>query len=346
MTMIFRSYGSVRLALVIALLAPLGGCSLTAQDQRKHMTAYFERATAFYEKSRVKVMGLNIGTVDRVRAEGDRIRVDFSVDAKVPLPDRLDASIVPLNLIGERNLVLSPAWQPGMAKARDGKVIQLDHTHVPVETDEALKAFTNLANALDPTKVKKALGGTAQAFDGNGQAFNQALEQGGRLTSDLAGQTDELLQVADNLHQVAGVVRGREQVIGQLINDFSTVTQMLASERRNLIELVQNVAVLIDQGNGLLKRYQGNLPYDLSVIARISLVVSGQSDRLSLLLKSLPEVSKTFINGWDPNKHALVLRFATDAFLRTWIRGLTKKDYVPCPLPPPNANCPWTGATQ
>jgi phospholipid/cholesterol/gamma-HCH transport system substrate-binding protein len=344
--MIIRLRRFVLIALSVALVAPLGGCSLVAHGQRKHMTAYFERATAFYEKSRVKVMGLDIGSVDRVRSDGDRIRVDFSVDANVPLPDRLDASIVPLNLIGERNIVLSPAWQPGMAKARDGKVIQLDHTHVPVETDEALKAFTNVANALDPTKVKKALGGAAQSFDGNGQAFNQALEQGGRLTSNIAGQTDELLKVAGNLHQVAGVVRGREQVIGQLVNDFSTVTQILASERQNLTQLVQNVAVLIDHGNGLLKRYQGNLPYDLSVIARIALVVNGQSQRLSLLLQSLPKVSRTFINGWDPKKHALVIRFATDAFLRTWIRGLTKKDYVPCPLPAPNSNCPWMGGAK
>ncbi|MCW2885679.1 MAG: phospholipid/cholesterol/gamma-HCH transport system substrate-binding protein [Streptosporangiaceae bacterium] len=344
--MISRLRTSGLIALTFTVVAPLGGCSLAPQDRPKHLTAYFERATAFYEKSRVKVMGLNVGSVDRVRAEGDRIRVDFSVDANVPLPDQLDASIVPLNLIGERNLVLSPAWQPGMPKARDGKVIQLDHTHVPVETDEALKAFTNVANALDPTKVKKALGGAAQAFDGNGQAFNQALEQGGRLTSNIAGQTDDLLKVADNLHQVAGVVRGREQVIGQLVNDFSSVTQILAAERQSLTQLVQNVAVLIDQGDGLLKRYQGNLPYDLSVIARISLVVNGQSDRLSLLLTSLPKVSKTFIHGWDPKKHALVLRFAADAFLRTWIRGLTKKDYVPCPLPPPNSNCPWMGGTK
>jgi hypothetical protein len=71
--------------------------------------------------------------------------------------------------------------------------------------------------------------------------------------------------------------------------------------------------------------------------------MQGQSERLAVLFESLPAVSETFINGYDPAKGSLVLRFPTDAFLRTWLRGLSGGLLDGCPLPPPNSNCPWEG---
>jgi hypothetical protein len=120
--------------------------------------------------------------VDRVRSMGDRIRVDFHIRGDIPIARGVRASIVPLNLVGERNLVPHPVWRPGMAKELGGMrheiVIPIERTHVPVETDTALEAFTKVAGALDPTKTRAALGKAARSVEGTGQDFNAALEQG------------------------------------------------------------------------------------------------------------------------------------------------------------------------
>lgn len=335
-------------ALVIAWLAvcsvgAMGGCSLLKADEKKHMTVDFARTTAFYEKSKVKVMGVDVGTVDKVKIMGDRIRVEFSVDGDVPIPKDVHAAIVPLNLVGERNLVLSPAWKPGMAQAEDGMRIPKERTTLPVETDEALKAFTNVANALDPTKVRNALGKTADSFKGNGQEFNSALEQSGRLTSNLASQDQELLQVARNLSTLAGTVRGREQTLGSMIGDFSTATRVLAAERRDLQELIAGLLQLTKQGGQILEKYQGQLPGDLAVLTRVALSFKGNSRQLTQFLQALPAVGDTYINAYDEKKHALVLRVHNDYLPRVWIKGLTGGQVNVCPLPPPNGNCPWEG---
>ncbi|MGH3242064.1 MAG: MlaD family protein, partial [Spirillospora sp.] len=204
------------ITLGLAIMAgSLGGCSITSSGDGgdgRTMVVYVPKARSFYPESKVKVMGADVGLVDKVENQGDRVKVTFHVRGDVPLPRGVQASIVPLNLIGERNLVLHPAWKPGQAK-ETSDVIPIERTHVPVEVDDALSSFTNLANALDPTKMRTALGTAAGTVNGNGREFNATLEQSARLVENVAGQDEELIEVARTLSRLAGVVRGREQVL-------------------------------------------------------------------------------------------------------------------------------------
>jgi virulence factor Mce-like protein len=283
-------------------------------------------------------MGADVGMVDRVRSMGDRVRVDFHVRGDVPIAAGVQAAIVPLNLIGERNLVLHPAWRPGMAK-ETGDVIPVGRTQVPVETDTALQAFTKVADALDPIKTRTALGKAARSVDGNGQEFNAALEQGARLTGNVAAQDKELLAVAQNLDRLAGVARGRDQVLAAMIRDFGTATQVLGSERQNIQELVGGVLELSQQGDRIIRKYQGQLPYDLAVLTRVALTLKGDAKQLGMLLKALPGIGGVLIQAYNPAIKSLRIRFPTDAFLRTWLMSLLNSNEVGCPLPPPNSNC-------
>ncbi|GAA3933585.1 MCE family protein [Actinomadura viridis] len=329
-------------ALLGLAVAAAGGCSALPGDEgRRTMTVEFTKARSFYPESKVKIMGADVGLVDRVENVGDRIRVTFHVREDVPLPRGVQASIVPLNLVGERNLVLHPAWKPGRPKETADR-IPIERTHVPVEVDDALSSFTNLANALDPTKMRTALGRTAGTIDGTGREFNATLEQSARLVENVAGQDKELVEVARNLQRLSGVVRGREQVLGQMIRNFGEATRVLGAERGELQELVRGLLDLTKNGDKLLKKYKGQLPHDLAVLTRFALVLKGNAKSLAQLLDALPGIGSALVGGYNPETKSLHLRFATDAFLRTWLKGLLNEDDVPCPLPPPNSNCPWT----
>lgn len=220
-------------------------------------------------------------------------------------------------------------------------VIPIERTHVPVEVDDALSSFTNLANALDPTKMQNALGTAADTVKGNGREFNATLEQSARLVENVAGQDKELIEVAQNLSRLAGVVRGREQILGTMIRDFGTASQVLSSERGELQQLISGILELAKNGDKLLQKYKGNLPYDLAVLTRTALILKGNARELAQLIRVLPGISDALIGGYNPKNKSLQIRFATDAFLRTWLKGLMNSDDVDCPLPAPNSNCPW-----
>lgn len=335
-----RPARAVAAALALALAAALGGCSIGSSGGERTMTVYVPKARSFYPQSKVLVMGVDVGRVDTVKQLDDKIKVTFHIGRDVPLPQGVQASIVPLNLVGERNLVLHPAWRPGEPK-ETSNVIPIERTTVPVEVDDALNSFTNLANALDPTKMQTALGKAADSVNGNGKEFNATLEQSARLVENVAGQDKDLIEVAQNLSRMAGVVRGREQVLGTMIQDFGQATQVLASERGDLQELIGAVLDLSKNGDKLLKRYKGQLPYDLAVLTRVALVLKGNTKQIAQLLNVLPGVSDALIGGYGKKDKSLHIRFATDAFVRTWLKGLMDSDEVACPLPAPNSNCPW-----
>ncbi|TDC62450.1 MCE family protein [Actinomadura sp. GC306] len=332
---------TVAAALGLALTASLGGCSLVpAASGDRTMVVYVPKARSFYPESKVKVMGADVGLVDTVENQGDKVKVTFHLDRDVPLPKGVHASIVPLNLIGERNLVLHPAWQPGQPK-ETADVIPLERTHVPVEVDDALSSFTNLANALDPTKMQSALGTAAETLDGTGRQFNATLEQSARLVENVAGQDKELIEVARNLDRLAGVVRGREEVLGSLIRDFGEASRVLSAERGELQQLIKAVLDLAKNGDRLLQKYKGQLPYDLAVLTRTALMLKGNTKQIAQLVGALPDVGDALLGGYHHDTKSLHIRFATDAFLRTWLKSLMNTDDVGCPLPPPNSNCPW-----
>ena len=331
----------IAVALGLALTASLGGCSLAPSGGgERTMVVYVPKARSFYPESKVKVMGADVGLVDKVENQGDKVKVTFHLDRDVPLPQGVQASIVPLNLIGERNLVLHPAWRPGQPK-ETANTIPIERTHVPVEVDDALSSFTNLANALDPTKMQSALGTAADTVRGNGKEFNATLEQSARLVENVAGQDQDLIEVAKNLDRLAGVVRGREQVLGSMIRDFGEASRVLSSERGELQQLVGGILELAENGDKLLQKYKGNLPYDLAVLTRAALVLKGNAKQVAQLLNVLPGIGDALIGGFNPKNKSLQIRFATDAFLRTWLKGLMDTDDVDCPLPEPNSNCPW-----
>lgn len=330
-------------AVTAAVALTLSSCSVLPRTASYRVTAYFTKAVSFYPGSRVQVMGVNVGKVDSVTPVNGQVRVIASIDKDVPLPATTTAAIVPLSLIGERTLTFTPPWRPGMPKLAEGSVLHQDRTRIPVEVNDALKSFGRLLDSFDPVKANVLLGNVAATLDGNGTAFNRTFQQTGRLVTDLAGQDQQLLKVAKNLNQVAGAVRGREKILGTLVESFADSSKMLADERKNIRTLIEAIADLARRGKVLIEAHQKTLPDDLVRIAQVALMIKGSSGSVSKFLQSLPDFSYQFVNSYEPKGRTLVARIVLNNFLRSYLTAILKEPWpsskVPCPLPPPYSNC-------
>ncbi|GAA3204191.1 MCE family protein [Actinocorallia longicatena] len=338
--------GLSAVAAAAAAVLTLSSCSVLpgmSGGSTYKVTAFFTKAVSFYPGSRVQVMGVNVGRVESVVTENGQVRVVASIESRVPLPDKVTAAIMPLSLIGERTLTFSPAWRPGEPRLAKNAVLPAERTRVPVEVNEALTSFGRLLDSFDPAKVNGLIGKAATSLNGNGTAFNQAFEQTARLVTQLSGQDEKLLAVAGNLNRLAGAVKGREKVLGSLIDDFSTATTMLAGERKNIQTLITAVADLARRGNVIIDTYDEKLPDDLVRMAQVALSLKVNAKSLGKLLNAIPGLSYQFVNAYDPKKHAINSRITLDHFVRSYLAAILKEprinSKVPCPLPPPYSNC-------
>lgn len=326
-------------ALVATATGALGLASCGSGSGGYEVTAQFSRAVALYEGADVLVMGIDVGEVQAIDIEAEGIRVVLSVDEDVPLPADATAAIVPNSLIGERTVVLGPAWREGDGRLEDGAHIPVERTVIPVEPDEALESVTELLQSLDPQSVRRLIDESAGALEGNGLRLNEALGELAQLIPYLAEQDDELLALASDVGVLADVIRARDTQVGKLLRDFATVSDALAQERQSLARFLGSLTSLTLQGEALLTAYRTELPKDMDTLASVALTVQANGDALRQLLLAFREFQVGTIEAYDPATGSIRARVYTSQTLLSPISeillalGLPPPESTPLPLP-------------
>ncbi|HVE95153.1 MAG TPA: MCE family protein [Acidimicrobiales bacterium] len=307
------------IAIVSAVAAAvLPGCA-TAQADSYEVTAFFPKTVALFPSSLVRVIGLPAGKVTGIEVAGASVRVRMRIPASVPIPADAQATIIPLSLIGERYVQLSPAWKEGVPRAKDGMVIPLERTSVPVEPDEALAALKEFLDALDPEATGSLVKNLAADLDGNGEGLNAALEGLGTLTQTFADKDEQLLNIIDHFDRLTGTLASRDQQLGRVLDAFAATTGALADERASLESLLGSLAALSRDGFDLVSEHRARLDKDLTVLNRTLRMVQANIVQVEQLLDSGPllvagpghDGRRGLLGAYDEKYHHLDLRSTT-----------------------------------
>jgi phospholipid/cholesterol/gamma-HCH transport system substrate-binding protein len=163
------------LLIVVAVVASAFTIADARNDER-YVTAYFDRAVQIFPGNSVRVLGVDIGRVTEVEVADDQsqVAVTFKIeDEDVKLPDDVEATLIPVSLLGERYVQLFPAYEGG--PTFDGDEITMDRTSVPVEQDELLRSLQDYFGELDPERVAKFVSNASDILRGNGEELNRLI---------------------------------------------------------------------------------------------------------------------------------------------------------------------------
>ena len=304
------------LAVVALASSGLVGCSGSGGGGGFRLTAYFDKAVSLYPQSSVKVLGLPAGRVTSIKVVDNKVRVQLRINDDVPVPADVRAMIVPLSLIGERYVQLFPAWTNGTPKARNGAVIPLERTSIPVEPDEALAAIKKLFDALDPDATGRLVKNLGEDLEGTGPDLNGTLKGLGELTAAVAEKDQELLNIIDHFDRFSATLVTREAALGKVMDGFAQATGLLADERRTIESLAKNLASVATTGLDLTSEHAAKLDRDLTVLTRTLQSVNVNIDAVRNLLDSAPllvggpnfDGTGGLAGAWDPVYHHLDLR--------------------------------------
>ena len=348
-----------RLSVVLAVLvagAGLMSCGFTGgrdgAESGYRLTAYFDRGVSLYRGGDVRVLGLPAGEIASVEVEGRRVKVEMRMKGDVPVPPDVQATIVPLSLIGERYVQLSPVWTSGSPRAEDGAVIPLERTSVPVEPDEALAALKDFLDALDPSATGRLVKNLADTLEGNGADLNRALEGVAELTSTLAEKDQELASIVDSFDDFSATLVTREQQLGRALDGFAITAAVLADERRDIERLVKGLAQVSVAGLDLVSEHRVRLDRDLQVLTRTLQSVDANLGAVRDLLSAAPiTVAGEDLDGkneglaaaHDPVYHRIDLRNTTSPVVADLLEaiGLTPGICLPAGVAcPPGVPAP------
>ena len=314
-----RRWRAAAAVLAVAVLgAGLAGSAPAAADTRE-VTAYFHSAVSLYPGGRVKVLGLDAGRLRKVEPQGDRVMVKIAMDGDVPLPEGVQATIVPTSLIGERYVQLFPAWTEGTPRAPAELVIPMERTSVPVEPDEALAALKRLLDALDPEATGRLVQNLAEDLDGQGQNLGSALSGLSRLTRTLADKDEQIAGIIDNLDRLTATLRTRESQLASVLDSFARTASLLAQERQQLQQLIRGLGSVSVDAFELIRSNRTALQDDLDTISRLLVSVSANLDSLDTLLAAPPVMvagkdldgrTEGLLAAYNPTYHVIDLRTA------------------------------------
>lgn len=273
------------LLVVLALFA--SACSLDRPGGGRSVEAVVVRSNNLFVGSDVRVLGMKVGRVSKLAADGVHVRVTMDLNPGVEVPADVRAEIQPTSLLGERFMALHPAYTGGPTWPED-RPIPLERTGVPAETDEVLASFENWLEGLNPETLAELVDVVADTVEGQGKGLNGLLDEGGDTIRVLADSSEDLMAAVTALADVSQTLSARDARLSRAIENWSAVVGVLGQESDQVVEGVGNLRRLVAELKPLLDEHVVPLSSDIRNLttalqtvdrnlARIGLTISGSA---------------------------------------------------------------------
>jgi phospholipid/cholesterol/gamma-HCH transport system substrate-binding protein len=313
-TALLRRHRTRSIALVLALaLAGVLAVAWWPRQDSVEITAYFPRTVGVYPGSDVRVLGVRVGEIREISPEGERVRVVLTVRADVPLPADAGAAIINSSVVSDRYLQLLPVYRDG-PRLRDGDVIPVERTAVPVELDRVYESLHTLSEALGPEganrdgSLSRLLGVSAENLDGQGEPLHH-------MVSDLSQAVTTL---ADGRHDLFGTVRGLQEFTAALAADdasvrafnesLAEVAAQFAGEREELGSAIGHLAVALTEVAGFVEEHQDAVTENVAGLAEVTRVLVEQRAALAEFMDVAPAGLSNLQNAYNPSAGTLDTR--------------------------------------
>ena len=314
----------VRAATVVLVVVLVAGIAVLFRNnvfRSTSITAYFTKAIAIYPGDNVEVAGVIVGHIDSIHPDGTRTRMTLSIDHDVPIPSQAKAVIVAQNLVAARYVELTPAYESGGGTTmRDGAVISLDRTAIPVEWDQIKDQLKRLATDLGPqdqtssTSVSRFINSTAAALAGNGDKFRQTLAELSKTARILADGGGDIVYIISNLETFVTALRDSNTQIVEFQNRFASLTSVLDESRSDLDAALTNLSSTLGDVQRFIAGSRNQTAEQIQRLANVTQNLVDHRTDLENLLHVAPNAIANGYNIYNPDSGSVTGTFVMSPF--------------------------------
>lgn len=265
-------------------------------DDRYDMTATFEDATGLRAGDPVRLSGVPVGQVDSVALEAGHAVVGFSVDSGVDIPVDSTVAVRARNIIGQRQLVLTPGSASRMYEDQDERVFDPADTEDAVELGSLVNELGPLLEAVDPEKLNELSRVLTETLSGNREPIRDITSDLSTVVADLASRRDTIAQLIDDYETIVGEVGRRDLQIQQLIDNIVLLSETFNASEDVLVDALETLPGFSDRLSALLQTNAGNLDSIVRDLALITDTVSANVDKVATFAETAPASLRDLIN--------------------------------------------------
>jgi len=296
---------------VVGLLVIAGAVTLLRPSaDMKMLTASFPRTVSIYEGSAVKVLGVQVGTVDTVEPAGTSVKVTMTYEDDVKVPANAKAVVIAPSVVGDRFVQLTPVYEEGPV-LEDGATLSLDSTAVPLELDQIYQSLDDLAVGLGPEGANKEgaltrlLQSTARNFGGQGEQFNVTIRNLSRFTSTLDSNKEALFSTAREVERFVKALADNDQTVRDFNDSLASASGLLEDERDDLSAALRNLSVAMRQVSSFVKENREALSSNIKGLVRVTDVLVKQRKALDQTLTYAPVALTNLFHTYNPQTGTL-----------------------------------------
>ena len=306
--------GVVALALATFLILNL---SVVSQFwAAKPYEADFAHASGLKNDDPVEISGMRVGSVDEVRINGTHVTVTFHTD-DVRLGNLTRAAIKTSSAVGERYLALSPAG-PGELRR-----VPLSRTSVPYDLTAALADVTKDTGDLDVKQLAAALDAISGTLSETPESFRDALTGVHKFATVVADRDEALGRLLADTSSVSDLLADRSSTIATLMEDGDDVLEELNDRRATIRTLLVSTRELSAQLTAALRENRAELRPALDQLNQVASVLNRHEKSLNFLIDSL--------GGYARNLGEAV---GGGPFFYGYVANLVPTNLIPLPIQP------------
>jgi phospholipid/cholesterol/gamma-HCH transport system substrate-binding protein len=253
----------------------------------------------------VRIAGVRVGQVTDIglsdAEEDPQAEVGFEVSTDVRLPAGVEATIKYRNLVGQRYISLTEGGGAGGQTLAAGDTIPVAQTKPALDLTVLFGGFQPLFQALDPDDVNRLSFELIQVFQGEGGTVQSLLAHVGSLTNSLADKDQVIGSVIDNLTTVVGTVAARDQQLSDLVVSLQQFVSGLTEDRQAIFDSLQTIDGLAATTSQFLSDARPPLAADITALGDLSTNLADSGDVLESFLQLAPTkvdlITRTAVNG-------------------------------------------------
>lgn len=267
----------VVIGLVVSVLIAVGtffAISLSGGAFRPGIpiSAEFSDAAGLEADDFITVAGVRSGRVETVEIDGDRVVVEFLLDAEA-LPADSTAEIYLTGTLGRRALRILPGTST--RNLEPGDLIPMERTSTPVDLPELGDETVEVLAESNVRALDDLLGALADITEGQQQNVSDLLDGVQRLAAVVADRRDEVAQLIDRGEVLIDAAADKDQQLITIIDKFGSTLDTLVDRRDDVTRLLRETAAasnvlgdLVTDRRTQIDRVLDELGEDLAIIDR------------------------------------------------------------------------------
>jgi phospholipid/cholesterol/gamma-HCH transport system substrate-binding protein len=301
------------LVMVLALVALVVGVQLYRKLTNTSAVAYFSETLALYPGDKVEIMGVRVGSIDKIEPAGDKMRVSFHYSNKYKVPANASASILNPSLVASRTIQLSPPYTDGPV-LKDGAVIPVQRTQVPVEWDQLRDSINGILRQLGPTPQQpegpfgELIESAADTLAGKGKRVHDTLNSLSEALTALNEGRGDFVAITRSLAQFISALYQNDRQFVALNDNLAQFTDWFTKSDHDVADTVARVDDVLAVARKFLNDNRSVLGHDVTNLAdaTTALLQPEPRDGLETALHVLPTFAGNFNNIYYPAHSSLV----------------------------------------